>query len=136
MKKLLTLALLLCFLGCKPNEPDRLIVGEWVLREYVPVTIGGSGPKQTITDNWWIVKFTRSGKYEQIIRDTLRTTADYTVSADGSTIQFSNTFWYEKGIKRAVGGIPFSIYTLDKQTLTYTLQMSEASIHTFHRKRN
>jgi hypothetical protein len=137
MKKLLVLAILLGFIGCKSNEPDRLIVGDWVLREYVPVDWAGSGPKQTITDNWWIEKFTRSGKYEQIIRDTVRISADYSISADGKTMEFSNALWYDRGVKQTSGviGLPFSIYTLDKQTLTYTSQMSEASIYTFHRKR-
>ena len=136
MKKLLAFALLLCFWGCKSDEPDRLIVGEWVLREYVPVDWAGGRPKVTLTDNWSIVKFTRNGKFEQIIRHTLRTSADYSVNANGKTIEFSNTFWYERGIKRSVGGSPISIYKLDKLALTYSAVASHSSVYTFHRKRN
>ncbi|MCY7358796.1 MAG: hypothetical protein LH609_15315 [Rudanella sp.] len=136
MKKLFTLLFLLAFWGCKSNEPDRLIVGEWVLREYVPVNWAGGGPKVTVTDNWWIEKFTRSGKYERIIRDTLRMSADYSVSADGKKIEFGNGFWYEKGVKRKGIGSGISIYSLDRQLFTYSNLDSHSSVYTFHRKRN
>jgi hypothetical protein len=129
MYKLVLFFFLLSFLGCKSNEPDHLIVGDWSWTGSGG-GIGGGLQIKPKTNERIVLQFKRRGSFNVYQNDTLRISGDYQLEAvksiyigkDEQSIKISNV------INNQTSPAYYNYYLLSGQSII--LQLDRSALET------